>query len=149
MNRTDIFRRQRSIHVNNSNFSNFLVWQLQGRNLIKWYIFWFFPILINSYRHNKCIVSFYWWRTTNNLLFDRKIKINLPIHRTNHFDRSIIYLGMTERGYYVIDLSLVHAIIFILPCIIITLFKLWTKIVAKRQAEIITRKLNEELVKLV
>jgi hypothetical protein len=47
------------------------------------------------------------------------------------------------------DLGLVHAIIFILPCIILTLFKLWTKLVAKRQAEIITRKLNEELVKLV
>ena len=56
---------------------------------------------------------------------------------------------MVYRGYYVIDLSLVHAIIFILPCIILALFKLWTKLVAKRQAEIITRKLNEELVKLV
>ena len=54
-----------------------------------------------------------------------------------------------SRGYYTIDLSIVHGIIFILPCIILALFKLWTKIVAKSQAEIITRKLNEELVKLV
>jgi hypothetical protein len=51
--------------------------------------------------------------------------------------------------HYSMDLGLVHAIIFILPCIIITLFKIWTKLVAKRQAEIITKKLNEELVKLV
>ena len=50
---------------------------------------------------------------------------------------------------YYIDLSIVHGIIFILPCIIFTLFKCWTKIVAKRQAELITRQLNEELVKLV
>ena len=54
-----------------------------------------------------------------------------------------------SRGYYTIDLSIVHGIIFVLPCIILALFKLWTKIVAKSQAEIITRKLNEELVKLV
>ena len=55
-----------------------------------------------------------------------------------------------SSGYvYAIDLSIVHGIIFILPCIILTLFKLWTKVVAKRQAEIISRKLNEELVKLV
>ena len=50
---------------------------------------------------------------------------------------------------YYIDLGIVHGIIFILPCIIFTLFKLWTKIVAKSQAELISRKLNEELVKLV
>ena len=55
---------------------------------------------------------------------------------------------MTAR-YYSFDLSIVHGIIFILPCIILSLFKLWTKIVAKSQAEIISRKLNEELVKLV
>ena len=55
-----------------------------------------------------------------------------------------------SSGYvYTIDLSLVHGIIFILPCTILGLFKLWTKVVAKRQAEIISRKLNEELVKLV
>ncbi len=53
-------------------------------------------------------------------------------------------------GYlYTIDLGIVHGIIFILPCIILTLFKLWTKIVTKKQAEIISRQLNEELVKLV
>ena len=51
--------------------------------------------------------------------------------------------------YYTIDLGIVHGIIFILPCIILTLFKLWTKLVAKRQAEIITQKLNEEFVKMV
>ena len=56
---------------------------------------------------------------------------------------------MSGGGVYMIDLSIVHGIIFILPCIILTLFKLWTKVVAKRQAEIITKKLNEELVKLV
>ena len=50
---------------------------------------------------------------------------------------------------YYIDLSIVHGIIFILPCVILSLFKLWTKLVAKRQAELISRKLNEELVKLV
>jgi len=55
---------------------------------------------------------------------------------------------MGSAVYYV-DLSLVHAFIFILPCVILTLFKLWTKLVAKRQAEIITKQLNEELVKLV
>ena len=51
--------------------------------------------------------------------------------------------------YYYFDISIVHSLIFILPCIILTLFKLWTKLVAKSQAEIISRKLNEELVKLV
>ncbi len=51
--------------------------------------------------------------------------------------------------YYAMDLGVVHALIFILPCLILTLFKLWTKLVAKSQAEIISRKLNEELVKLV
>ena len=50
---------------------------------------------------------------------------------------------------YFIDLSVVHGIIFILPCIILTLFRIWTKLVAKSQAEIISRKLNEEFVKLV
>ncbi len=50
---------------------------------------------------------------------------------------------------YVMDLGVAHAFIFILPCVILSLFKLWTKLVAKRQAEIISRKLNEELVKLV
>ena len=52
-------------------------------------------------------------------------------------------------AYFYIDLSIVHGLIFIVPCIILTLFKLWTKLVAKTQAEIISRKLNEELVKLV
>ena len=61
------------------------------------------------------------------------------------FRKKIIMSG----AYYTIDLSIVHGIIFILPCVILTLFKLWTKIVAKRQAEIISRQLNEELVKLV
>ena len=51
--------------------------------------------------------------------------------------------------YYTIDLSVVHGIIFILPCVIFSLFKLWTKLVAKRQAEIITQKLNEKFVKMV
>ena len=51
--------------------------------------------------------------------------------------------------YYYFDISIMHSLIFILPCIILTLFKLWTKLVAKSQAEIISRKLNEELVKLV
>ena len=78
-----------------------------------------------------------------------KSTTDLSSTNPNHIDRFTPHLGMTYRGYYVIDLSLVHAIIFILPCIILALFKLWTKIVAKRQAEIITRKLNEELVKLV
>ena len=50
---------------------------------------------------------------------------------------------------YFIDLSVVHGIIFILPCVILTLFRIWTKLVAKSQAEIISRKLNEEFVKLV
>ena len=35
---------------------------------------------------------------------------------------------------YYFDLKLVHAFIFIIPCMLITLFKLWTKIVAKSQA---------------
>ena len=47
------------------------------------------------------------------------------------------------------DLSIVHGIIFILPCIILMLFKCWSKLVAKKQAELISAKLNEELVKLV
>jgi len=50
---------------------------------------------------------------------------------------------------YYYDVKLTHAFIFIVPCVLISLFKLWTKIVAKSQAEIISRKLNEELVKLV
>lgn len=50
---------------------------------------------------------------------------------------------------YFIDLGIVHAFIFILPCVIISLFKLWTKLVAKSQAEILSKRLNEELVKLV
>lgn len=55
---------------------------------------------------------------------------------------------MSTNAYY-IDLNVLHGIVFILPCIILTLFKLWTKIVAKRQAELISKKLNEELIKLV
>jgi hypothetical protein len=43
----------------------------------------------------------------------------------------------------------VHAFIFVIPCVLVSLFKIWTKLVAKSQAEIISRKLNEELVKLV
>ena len=50
---------------------------------------------------------------------------------------------------YYVDIKIVHAFIFIIPCMLITLFKIWTKLVAKSQAEIISRKLNEELVKLV
>ena len=50
---------------------------------------------------------------------------------------------------YYFDIGIVHSLIFILPCVIIGLFKLWTKVVAKSQAEIISRKLNEEFVKLV
>ena len=73
----------------------------------------------------------------------------LLIWHSPTYDIRFLHFGMVYRGYYVIDLSLVHAIIFILPCIILMLFKLWTKVVAKSQAEIITRKLNEELVKLV
>ncbi len=69
-------------------------------------------------------------------------------------DSSVFVVAVTSgqyqlMAYYYIDLSVVHGIIFILPCIILTLFKLWTKMVTKRQAEIISRKLNEELVKLV
>ena len=52
-------------------------------------------------------------------------------------------------AYYYYDLSLVHGLIFIVPCIILSLFKLWTKIIAKTQAEILSRKLNEEFIKLV
>ena len=55
-----------------------------------------------------------------------------------------------SSGYvYTIDLSIAHGLIFILPCIILSLYKLWTKVVAKRQAEIISKKLNEEFLKLV
>jgi len=50
---------------------------------------------------------------------------------------------------YYFDLELVHAFIFIVPCVLLSLFKIWTKLVAKSQAEIISKKLNEELVKLV
>ena len=50
---------------------------------------------------------------------------------------------------YYFDVKLVHAFIFIIPCVLVSLFKIWTKLVAKSQAEIISRKLNEELVKLV
>jgi len=50
---------------------------------------------------------------------------------------------------YYFDVQLVHAFIFIIPCVLISLFKLWTKLVAKSQAEIISKKLNQELVKLV
>ena len=71
---------------------------------------------------------------------------------------------------YYFDLELVHAFIFIVPCVLFSLFKvrvilvsswiffkykmspifqIWTKLVAKSQAEIISKKLNEELVKLV
>ena len=51
--------------------------------------------------------------------------------------------------YYYFDIKLVHAFIFVIPCMLLTLFKIWTKLVAKSQAEILTKKLNEELVKLV
>ena len=55
----------------------------------------------------------------------------------------------SEDTMYAVDLGLAHAMIFILPCVILSLFKIWTKLVMKSQAEIITTKLNEELVKLV
>jgi len=51
--------------------------------------------------------------------------------------------------YYYYDVKLVHAFIFLIPCVLISLIKIWTKLVAKSQAEIISRRLNEELVKLV
>jgi len=51
--------------------------------------------------------------------------------------------------YYYFDIKLVHAFLFIIPCLLISLFKIWTKLVAQSQAEIISRRLNEELVKLV
>ena len=73
-------------------------------------------------------------------LFLTDAKVRQKCHQSKHC--------MIMAVYY-IDLSIVHGIIFILPCIIFTLFKCWTKIVAKRQAELITRQLNEELVKLV
>jgi len=50
--------------------------------------------------------------------------------------------------YYYFDIKLVHAFLFIIPCLLISLFKIWTKL-AQSQAEIISRRLNEELVKLV
>jgi len=50
---------------------------------------------------------------------------------------------------YYFDVQLVHAFIFIIPCVLISLFKIWTKLVAKSQAEIISRNLNQELAKLV
>ena len=53
------------------------------------------------------------------------------------------------RMVYYFDVQLVHAFIFIIPCVLISLFKIWTKLVAKSQAEIISRQLNRELVKLV
>ena len=67
-------------------------------------------------------------------------------------DDKRLYLEPFEpifRMVYYVDIKLVHAFIFIIPCMLITLFKIWTKLVAKSQAEIISRKLNEELVKLV
>jgi len=50
---------------------------------------------------------------------------------------------------YYFDVKLVHALIFIVPCVLISLFKIWTKLIAQSQAEILSKKLNEELVKLV
>jgi hypothetical protein len=52
-------------------------------------------------------------------------------------------------GYYYFDIKLVHAFIFVIPCVLASLFKIWTKLVAKSQAEIISRQLNEELIKMV
>jgi len=51
--------------------------------------------------------------------------------------------------FYYYDVKLVHAFIFIIPCILISLIKIWTKLVTKSQAEILSKRLNEELVKLV
>ena len=74
--------------------------------------------------------------------------------------KTLVYFRM----FYYYDVELVHAFIFIIPCLLITLFKvnpktwfyffylifqIWTKLVAKSQAEILSKKLNEELVKLV
>ncbi len=48
------------------------------------------------------------------------------------------------------DQKLVFAILLvILPFLIFCLLTLWTKVVAKRKAEIINTRLNEELLKLV
>jgi len=55
----------------------------------------------------------------------------------------------SSRMIYYFDVKLVHALIFIIPCILLSLFKLWTKLVEQSQAEILSKKLNEELVKLV
>ena len=60
-----------------------------------------------------------------------------------------VKLFVCSRMVYYFDVKLVHAFIFIIPCVLVSLFKIWTKLVAKSQAEIISRKLNEELVKLV
>ena len=60
-----------------------------------------------------------------------------------------VIVGIRFRMIYYFDIKLVHAFIFIIPCVLVSLFKIWTKLVARSQAEIISRKLNEELVKLV
>jgi len=67
--------------------------------------------------------------------------------RGNSSSRQVISTDVQMLYYF--DVQLVHAFIFIIPCVLISLFKLWTKLVAKSQAEIISKKLNQELVKLV
>jgi len=63
-----------------------------------------------------------------------------------HHSKYTVYCRM--YGYY-FDIKLVHAFIFVIPCVLASLFKIWTRLVAKSQAEIISRQLNEELVKMV
>ena len=48
-----------------------------------------------------------------------------------------------------IDTNVAVACIFVLPMVILGLWQVWTKLVLKSQAEILTKQINEELVKLV
>jgi len=68
--------------------------------------------------------------------------------QTNSVEQTIS-TDVQQMMLYYFDVQLVHAFIFIIPCVLISLFKIWTKLVAKSQAEIISRQLNQELVKLV
>jgi hypothetical protein len=75
-------------------------------------------------------------------------------HLNDHFFNIVLSLSLKldiciMYGYYYFDIKLVHAFIFVIPCVLASLFKIWTKLVAKSQAEIISRQLNEELIKMV
>ena len=57
-------------------------------------------------------------------------------------------LDSGQINMYGFDIELAHAFLVIIPCFLIILYRIWTKVVAKNQAKMLSEQLNEEFNKL-